>query len=66
MRHVYVYINCFQRMYKTEGASAIASITELRMETAEVLSVLENVPAVCIQRNNTPEAAVLSMARTGR
>ena len=31
------------------------------METAEVLSVLENVPVVCIQRNNTPEAAMLSM-----
>ncbi|NBB90411.1 MAG: hypothetical protein GVY23_04290 [Spirochaetes bacterium] len=48
-------------MYNTEGLSAIATVTELRTETADVLSVLEDVPAICVQRNNEPEAAMLSM-----
>ena len=48
-------------MYKTEGVSAIATVTELRMETGDILKLLEEVPVICVQRNNTPEAAMMSI-----
>lgn len=48
-------------MYQTEGVSAIVTVTELWRETAEVLSVLQDAPVICIQRNNDPEAAMMSM-----
>ena len=48
-------------MYNTEGISAIATVTELRMETADILKMLEEVPVICVQRNNTPEAAMMSI-----
>jgi PHD/YefM family antitoxin component YafN of YafNO toxin-antitoxin module len=48
-------------MYDTEGVSAIATVTELRMETGDLLKLLDQVPVICIQRNNAPEAAMLSM-----
>ena len=48
-------------MHKTEGVSAIATVTELRMETADILTMLEEVPVICVQRNNTPEAAMMSI-----
>jgi len=53
--------NLYLLMYNTEGVSAIATVTELRMETADILDVLGDVPVICVQRNNTPEAAMLSM-----
>jgi len=48
-------------MYKTEGVSLVASITELRMNTAEVLEALQTRRVVGVQRNNTPVAAMVSM-----
>ena len=48
-------------MYNTEGVSATATVTELRMETADLLKMLEDVPVICVQRNNTPEAAMMSI-----
>ena len=48
-------------MYNTEGVSAIATVTELRMETGDILTMLEEVPVICVQRNNTPEAAMMSI-----
>lgn len=48
-------------MYDAEGVSAIATVTELRMETGDLLELLDEVPVICIQRNNAPEAAMLSM-----
>ena len=50
-------------MYKTEGVSAVATVTELRMETTDVLEMLEEVPVICVQRNNTPEVAILPRRR---
>jgi len=48
-------------MYKTEGVSAVASVTELRMETGDVIDHLQDIPVIGIQRNHEPVAALLSM-----
>ena len=53
----------FSSMYNTKGVSAIATVAELRMETADILKMLEEVPVICVQRNNTPEAAILPRRR---
>jgi prevent-host-death family protein len=48
-------------MYTTEGVSQIATITELRSETAEVLEAAKaNAGGVMIQKNNQPEGALIS------
>lgn len=48
-------------MYTTEGVSQIATITELRSETAEVLKAAQaKSGGVMIQKNNQPEAALIS------
>jgi len=48
-------------MYTTKGVSQIATITELRSETAEVLKAAKDNPGgVMIQKNNQPEAALIS------
>jgi prevent-host-death family protein len=45
----------------TEGVSQIASITELRSETAEVLEAARAATeGVMIQKNNEPQAALIS------
>jgi prevent-host-death family protein len=48
-------------MYTTEGVSQIATITELRSETAEVLEAAKaSAGGVMIQKNNQPEGALIS------
>ena len=48
-------------MYTTEGVSQIATITELRSETAELLEAAKaNAGGVMIQKNNQPEGALIS------
>jgi prevent-host-death family protein len=47
-------------MYYTTGVDAVATISELRTRTTEVLAhVRENGKAVLIQRNNDPFAVLL-------
>jgi len=48
-------------MYKTEGVALVASITELRMNTSDVLEAVTSGGVVGVQRNNEPVAAMLSM-----
>lgn len=48
-------------MYHTEDVDAIASITELRASTAEVLEYAEETrQAIMIQKNNQPQAVLIS------
>jgi len=48
-------------MYKTEGISAIATITELRSETSSLIDqVAGTEDGVMIQKNNEPQAALIS------
>jgi len=48
-------------MYNTEKVEAIASVTELRMETAELIDALQNSTRfIGIQRNNEPVVVLLS------
>lgn len=47
-------------MYSTEGVDAIATISELRSQTSELLEhVRERKVAVLIQKNNEPYAVLL-------
>jgi len=48
-------------MYKTEGVSAIATITELRSDTSSLIDhVTQTKEGVMIQKNNEPQAALIS------
>ncbi len=48
-------------MYQTEGVDAIATVTEIRMETAALIdAVNKSSRGIAIQRNNTPEAVLIS------
>jgi len=50
-------------MYNTEGVDAIASITELRANTAELIQhVQESGKGVLIQKNNLPCAVLIDWA----
>jgi prevent-host-death family protein len=47
-------------MYNTEGVDAIATITELRSETSELIEhVRETKSGVLIQKNNEPHAVLI-------
>ncbi|WP_022835347.1 type II toxin-antitoxin system Phd/YefM family antitoxin [Salisaeta longa] len=47
-------------MYQTEGVDAIATITELRSDTSELVDhVRENKGGILIQRNNAPHAVLI-------
>jgi prevent-host-death family protein len=51
------------RMYQTEGVDAVTTITELRTKTTEMIDfVRESHQGVMIQRNNDPEAVLISWA----
>lgn len=47
-------------MYSTEGVDSIATITELRSETADLIEhVRETKRGVLIQKNNEPHAVLI-------
>ena len=47
-------------MYNTEGINTIATITELRSETSELIEHVRNTKSgVLIQKNNEPYAVLL-------
>ncbi|NBB72107.1 MAG: type II toxin-antitoxin system prevent-host-death family antitoxin [Bacteroidetes bacterium] len=47
-------------MYNTEGINTIATITELRSETSELIEHVRNTQSgVLIQKNNEPYAVLL-------
>lgn len=47
-------------MYHTEGVDAIATITELRAETSELIdSVRKTKKGILIQKNNEPYAVLM-------
>jgi len=48
-------------MYNTEGVDAVATITELRSETSDLIdSVQSKNNGVLIQKNNEPYAVLIS------
>ncbi len=48
-------------MYNTEGVDAVATITELRSETSDLIdSVQSKNNGVLIQKNNEPHAVLIS------
>lgn len=48
-------------MYTTEGVSAVATITELRANTGDLIDhVRETGLEVMIQKNNSPQAVLIS------
>jgi len=47
-------------MYNTEGVNAVATITELRAETSELIDHVKfNKSGILIQKNNAPVAVLL-------
>ncbi|MEO0557998.1 MAG: type II toxin-antitoxin system Phd/YefM family antitoxin [Bacteroidota bacterium] len=51
-------------MFTTKGIDAIASVTELRSKTAELLDATKGrKQGVLVQRNNEPAAVLLSYER---
>ncbi len=51
-------------MYTTHGIEAIATITELRSKTAELVEHARTADAgILIQKNNEPQAVLLSYER---
>jgi prevent-host-death family protein len=48
-------------MYNTEGVDSVATITELRSETSDLIDhVRETKTGVLIQKNNEPHAVLIS------
>jgi prevent-host-death family protein len=48
-------------MYNTEGVDAVATITELRSETSELIDQVQSTRnGVLIQKNNEPHAVLIS------
>ncbi|PEN14251.1 type II toxin-antitoxin system prevent-host-death family antitoxin [Longibacter salinarum] len=48
-------------MYKTEGVDAIATITEVRSQTSELIDQVQGSKrGIMIQRNNDPQAVLIS------
>jgi len=49
-------------MYNTEGVSAVATITELRAETSELVEYVQGEAGreVMVQKNNEPLAVLIS------
>lgn len=51
-------------MFTTKGIDAIASVTELRSKTAELLDATKGkAQGILVQRNNEPAAVLLSYER---
>ena len=50
-------------MFTTKGIDAIASVTELRSKTAELIGQAKGRHAILVQRNNEPSAVLLSYER---
>jgi prevent-host-death family protein len=52
--------SCTRTMYNTEGVDAIATITELRSETSELIDYVRKTKSgVLIQKNNEPYAVLI-------
>lgn len=50
-----------QPMYNTEGVDSVATITELRSETSDLIDHVRNTNnGVLIQKNNEPHAVLIS------
>jgi len=48
-------------MYNTEGVDAVATITELRSETSDLIDQVQSTSnGVLIQKNNEPHAVLIS------
>jgi prevent-host-death family protein len=48
-------------MYNTEGVDAVATITELRSETSDLIERVQSTnTGVLIQKNNEPHAVLIS------
>lgn len=48
-------------MYNTEGVDAVATITELRSETSDLIEHVQSTNnGVLIQKNNEPHAVLIS------
>jgi prevent-host-death family protein len=48
-------------MYNTEGVDAVATITELRSETSDLIEQVQSTNnGVLIQKNNEPHAVLIS------
>ena len=48
-------------MYNTEGVDAVATITELRSETSDLIDQVQSTNnGVLIQKNNEPRAVLIS------
>jgi prevent-host-death family protein len=48
-------------MYNTEGVDAVATITELRSETSDLIDRVQSMEnGVLIQKNNQPHAVLIS------
>lgn len=48
-------------MYKTEGVDAVATITEVRSQTSELIEQVQTSNrGIMIQRNNEPQAVLIS------
>lgn len=48
-------------MYNTEGVDAVATITELRSETSDLIDHVQSTKnGVLIQKNNEPHAVLIS------
>ena len=48
-------------MYNTEGVDAVATITELRSETSDLIDQVQSTNnGVLIQKNNEPHAVLIS------
>jgi prevent-host-death family protein len=48
-------------MFQTEGVDAVASITDLRMDTSNLLEEVEKHPkGIAVQRNGEPEIVLIS------
>lgn len=47
-------------MYTTKGIEAVATITELRSKTSELVDESKNYQGIMIQKNNEPIAVLVS------
>ena len=61
--HTYPHKVQDKYMYKVSGVSTIATITELRMSTSEIIEYVRDTrEGVLIQKNNEPHAVLLDWA----
>ena len=55
-----LFPNILKAMYNTEGVDAIATITELRADTSELIDHVRNTKnGILIQKNNEPYAVLM-------